>query len=84
MKKYTQQTLLLAALLGSFATSSMAEDYAYNIDFKKASVKKGDFNPYWFEEQKVKQTYAYEATSKDTPVYREFKEGDFNPYGFED
>ena len=84
MKKYTKQTLLAVALLGSLATSSMADSYAYDIDFKGASVKKADFNPYWFEEKEAGQEYAYEATSKDAPVYREFKEGDFNPYGFED
>lgn len=92
MKKYTKQTLLAVALLGSIATNSFANTQAYAYEGQTKDVtlykefKAGDFNPYWFEDKEVKssvQTYAYEAASKDTPLYREFKEGDFNPYGFE-
>jgi hypothetical protein len=91
MKRYTKQALLAVALLGSIATNSVAntQAYAYESQTKDAKLtyefKKGDFNPYWFEEKVSDvKSYAYEASTENTPVYREFKKGDFNPYGFED
>ena len=65
-------------------TSSLfAGDYAYEASkgtplYKE--FKKGDFNPYWFEQRSA---YAYDRVSANTPLYKEFKEGDFNPYWFE-
>ncbi len=95
MKNITKKTLLSVALLGSVVTASFAGASVNAYSFEEATkdaklyveFKKGDFNPYWFQEVEVKssdvKSYAYEAVSKDTPLYREYKEGDFNPYGFQ-
>ncbi len=91
MKQITKQTLFSVALLGSVVTTSFAGVNAYSFDeaTKDAKLyveyKKGDFNPYWFQEVQDTdvKSYAYEAVSKDAPLYREYKEGDFNPYGFQ-
>jgi len=83
MKKLTM-SLVLATILGFTTSSLFAGDYAYEASkgtplYKE--FKKGDFNPYWFEQRSA---YAYDRVSADTPLYKEFKEGDFNPYWFEE
>ncbi len=89
MKKLTKQALFTTALLGTIATNSFAEINAYSFDETTNGAtlhkefKKGDFNPYWFQEQPT-QSYAYEASSSNTVYHREFKEGDFNPYWFQE
>ncbi len=91
MKYIVNRTLLVVALLG-VTTYSQANINAYSFDetTKDAPLhsefKKGDFNPYWFQEKedaKIVQSYAYEA-SIDAPLHSEFKKGDFNPYWFQE
>ncbi len=89
MKNLTKKAILTTALTAGIATSAQAEVNAYYFDesTKGATLhsefKKGDFNPYWFQEKEV-SVYAYEANSKDIQFHREFKEGDFNPYWFQE
>ena len=88
MKNFTKNALLITALLGlnaSFATAGM-NAYAFDKTTEDAVLhsefKKGDFNPYWFEES-VPAAYAYEA-SENTPLHREYVKGGLNPYWFEE
>ncbi len=89
MRKLTKKAVLATALLTGITTHSLAEVNAYYFDesTKGATLhsefKKGDFNPYWFQEKEV-SVYAYETNSRDIQFHREFKKGDFNPYWFQE
>jgi len=88
MKNITKNTLLAVTLLG-ITTYAQANINAYSFDetTKDAPLhqefKKGDFNPYWFQE-KEDSNYAYEVSSNHIEFHREFKKGDFNPYWFQE
>ena len=89
MKSLTKKAFLAVLLSGVATTYLTANTNAYSFE-KGAQLhyefKKGDFNPYWFQEQEdmtVVKEYAYELSSNDV-VNPEFKKGDFNPYWFQD
>ncbi len=69
MKNLTKKTILATALLTTIATNSLAQVYAYeapaDAQYNK-EFKKGDFNPYWFQEEGAQMIVQNEINTKDT------------------
>ncbi len=102
MNKILKPTLIAFASLCITITYVQSSTHAYSSD-KGAPLhqkyKKGDLNPYWFQESDSKRgydnlhtknakeeinAYAFDNNTKGAKLYSEFKDGDFNPYWFQE